>query len=68
MGLDSYVNTRDRIKEQFLDVEAKFKAKMGDFANSGSSTMIFTEDLKHMVHLVENNDEDLNLVYKMMSK
>lgn len=68
LGVDGYVKTRERIKEQFVDVEAKFRAKMGDFTNSDSSGMIFTEDLKHMVHLVENSDEDLNLVYKMMSK
>ncbi|CAH1393853.1 unnamed protein product [Nezara viridula] len=68
LGLEGYVKTRDRIKEQFVDVEAKFREKMVDFASPDSSNLIFTEDLKHMVHLVENNEEDLTLVYKMMSK
>ena len=68
MGVDNYLHTRLRIKEQFKDVEEKFKAKMIDFASGTSSNMVFTEDLKHMVHLVEPNDNDLALVYKMMLK
>lgn len=68
LGVDNYTNTRERIKTQFANVEDKFRSKMLDFATRDSNSMIFTEDLKHMIHLVEENDEDLDLVRKMMLK
>lgn len=44
----------------------KFRSKMNDFVSQGSKNMIFTEDLKSMVHLGE--PDDLELVRQMILK
>jgi pentatricopeptide repeat domain-containing protein 2 len=59
---------RDRTKTQFVNLADKFKAKMLDFSDPNSSNMIFTEDLKNMVHLAESTSDDLDLVHKMMKR
>jgi len=41
---------------------------MLEFSNPSSSNMIFTEDLKNMIHLAEATPDDLDLVYKMMKR
>jgi pentatricopeptide repeat domain-containing protein 2 len=41
---------------------------MLEFSDPSSSNMIFTEDLKNMIHLAEDKADDLDLVYKMMKK
>lgn len=41
---------------------------MLDFSDPDSSNMIFTEDLKNMVHLAEASSDDLDLVHKMMKR
>lgn len=68
LGIDGFINTRNRIKTQFEEIEDKFKAKMTDFTKPEAASMIFTEDLKHMIHLTGENNEDLNLVKQMMIK
>jgi len=68
LGLDGYSRTRDRTKTQFVNLADKFKIKMLDFSDPNSSNMIFTEDLKNMVHLAESTSDDLDLVHKMMKR
>ncbi|XP_073990866.1 pentatricopeptide repeat-containing protein 2, mitochondrial-like [Rhodnius prolixus] len=68
LGVDNYSKARERIKTQFANVEDKFRMKMSAYANQDSNSMIFTEDLKHMIHLVEGTDQDLELVRNMMLK
>lgn len=41
---------------------------MLDFSDPNSSNMIFTEDLKNMIHLAESTSDDLDLVHKMMKR
>ncbi|XP_045777230.1 pentatricopeptide repeat-containing protein 2, mitochondrial-like [Maniola jurtina] len=65
IGIDSYLNTRKRIKEQFANHSDKFRTKMNDFV-SDSKNMIFTEDLKNIVHIAEPTD--LDLVVQMVKK
>lgn len=65
LGIDGYLFTRKRSKEQFTNFAEKFRIKMKDFA-SDSKYMIFTEDLKNMLHIAE--PEDLELVLKMIKK
>ncbi|XP_068620391.1 pentatricopeptide repeat-containing protein 2, mitochondrial-like isoform X2 [Battus philenor] len=62
---DGYLQSRKRIKEQFSHLTDNFKTKMKDFVNE-SKNMIFTEDLKNMVHLAECTD--LHLVLNMITK
>jgi len=68
LGVDNYIQTRGRIKSQFQNNEGSFKEKMKDFANGSSSSMIFTEDLKHVIHIVEDSPDDIDLVKNMMIK
>jgi pentatricopeptide repeat domain-containing protein 2 len=68
LGLDNYSRLRDRTKTQFVNLADKFKTKMLEFSNPSSSNMIFTEDLKNMIHLAEATPDDLDLVYKMMKR
>ncbi|XP_075981569.1 pentatricopeptide repeat-containing protein 2, mitochondrial-like [Anticarsia gemmatalis] len=65
LGIDGYLQTRKRSKEQFASFTEKFRTKMNDFV-ADSKNMIFTEDLKNMVHLAEPTD--LELITKMIKK
>ncbi|XP_014250577.1 pentatricopeptide repeat-containing protein 2, mitochondrial-like [Cimex lectularius] len=66
IGLDAYQDTREKIKSQFGGIEDKFKTKMTEYTNTDANSTIFTEDLKNMVHLVEN--EEVSLVEQMIKK
>jgi pentatricopeptide repeat domain-containing protein 2 len=68
LGLDNYSAMRNRTKLQFVSLAEKFKTKMLEFSDASSSNMIFTEDLKNIIHLAEDKADDLDLVYKMMKK
>lgn len=41
---------------------------MNSFADPESNSLIFTEDLKQIVHMAGDNETDLTLVEKMMKK
>ncbi len=68
LGVDGYVSQRERIKTQFTGMSDKFRGKMQEYSTSDSKNMVFTEDLKNMVHLVESSPDDLQLVLQMMKK
>ncbi|KAK7791978.1 hypothetical protein R5R35_010148 [Gryllus longicercus] len=69
LGVDNYVRTRERVNLQFQNISEKFRVKMKEFTeNQSTSAMIFTEDLKNMLHLVDSKPEDLDLILKMMQK
>jgi pentatricopeptide repeat domain-containing protein 2 len=53
---------------QFINLADKFRAKMLEFSGPSSTNMIFTEDLKNMIHLAEATSDDLDLVYKMITR
>lgn len=57
LGLDGFQQAQQRTRLQINDVD-KFKARMEDFVKDESpNSLIFTEDLKNMVHLIESKDE-----------
>lgn len=66
MGLDGYLASRDKVKSQFMTTADKFRQKMLEFSGDDSKNMVFSEDLKNMIHLAEK--EDIPLVVKMMKK
>ncbi|GLV39758.1 hypothetical protein CBL_08176 [Carabus blaptoides fortunei] len=69
LGLENYIHSRQKVKSQFTTMSEKFKAKMTEYTSNEQNThMIFTEDLKNMIHLAESNEEDVSLVIKMMKK
>ncbi|KOB64272.1 putative pentatricopeptide repeat domain 2, partial [Operophtera brumata] len=69
LGIDNYLHARKKIKEQLANFSDKFRTKMTDFV-ADPKNMIFTEDLKNMVHIAEPSDVDLvtNMVKKFNSQ
>jgi len=67
LGLDSYVQQKNRTKNQLANVVLTFREKMKECTSEDSKNMVFTEDLKNMLHLAEN-DDDINLAVKMLKK
>jgi len=68
LGVDGYEKQRERTTNQFAGMTDKFREKMKDFSTNESKNMIFTEDLKNMVHLIGDSPEDLKLVRQMMKR
>ncbi|KAI5709651.1 hypothetical protein M8J76_014154 [Diaphorina citri] len=66
LGLDGYKNSREKTALQFQDLKDKFHQKMTEFSDPASNNMVFTEDLKQMLHLAE--EKDLELVKQMIIK
>ncbi|KYM78664.1 Pentatricopeptide repeat-containing protein 2 [Atta colombica] len=67
LGLQGYENARLNFRNQFLNVENTFRSKMEEVCNTDSS-MVFTEDLKSMLHLAQKTSEDIELLIKMLTK
>lgn len=67
LGLQGYENARLNFRNQFLNVETTFRTKMEEVCNTDSG-MVFTEDLKSMLHLAQKNPKDIELLMKMISK
>ena len=65
LGIDGFLQTRKRAKEQFTSYADKFRNKMNEFVDS-KEQMIFTEDLKNMIHLAEPTD--LKLILGMIQR
>ncbi|XP_012216791.1 pentatricopeptide repeat-containing protein 2, mitochondrial [Linepithema humile] len=69
LGLNGYENARLNFRNQFLNVESDFRTKMQQICETDSdSNMIFTEDLKSMLHLAQKKPEDIELIIKMLTK
>lgn len=66
IGIDGYVASRDRTKLQINNVEG-FKTKMRGFtSDDNSKNLIFTEDLKNVIHIADK--PDIDLVIQMIQK
>ncbi|XP_043287812.1 pentatricopeptide repeat-containing protein 2, mitochondrial-like isoform X1 [Venturia canescens] len=68
LGLNAYLSTRKYYQKQFLNLEEEFRNKMETYVANDATGMIFTEDLKVMLHLIEKTPRDLNLIMKMLEK
>lgn len=59
IGMDNYKQSREKTKLQVTSID-KFKEKMQEFVNDeNSKNLIFTEDLKNMVHIAQKEDNEL---------
>ncbi|KAG5680852.1 hypothetical protein PVAND_010333 [Polypedilum vanderplanki] len=59
LGLDTYEQSRERTRLQIPNIE-NFKTKMQEFVkDENSKNLIFTEDLKNMVHIADKEDTEL---------
>lgn len=68
LGLDGYQNYRERTRTQHLHNVDNFKHKMRQFVAGSATNMVFTEDLKNIIHLVEDTPEDKQLLVDMIEK
>lgn len=68
LGIDGFLKSRERISIQFHDVGERFRERMAQYSEPDSTNMIFTEDLKNMIHMAENKTSDIDLVIKMLRK
>lgn len=68
LGIDNFERVREKTKQNFREIDDKFKQKMRDFTSEDSKNMVFTEDLKNMVYLANDSDEDLSLLETMIIK
>lgn len=67
LGVDGFQASKERIRSQISDIN-KFKETMGEFAKSDSAkNLIFTEDLKNMLHIAES-PQDIELLQLMITK
>lgn len=67
MGIDGFLQQKNKTKNNFANISDKFVSKMKEFTADDSKGMVFTEDLKNMIHLAET-DEDIELVVKMIKR
>lgn len=68
LGLDNYLGTREKVQHHMIDNGDKFRVKMAEFLGDGTKNMIFTEDLKNMVHIVQKDQQDIELTINMIKK
>lgn len=68
LGLDKYLEQREKMKHQFGDAKEKFFQRISQYFNTDTPGMVFTEDLKHVAYLCEDKDSDIELVVKMMKR
>lgn len=68
LNMEHYLNIREKVTMQLHGKKDQFTARIKNYLNSSTHGMIYSSDLKHMVHLAENNPEDLSLIIAMMKK
>lgn len=69
IGLEDYEMTRNKFANGDEKTGKSFRNKMNEYIDgntSGVNSMIFTEDLKQILHIAKPTDEDLNLIRKML--
>lgn len=67
LGILSYENTRFLYRNQFISIEDTFRSKMQEICKNEDG-VVFTEDLKAMIHLAQSNEADMKLVADMLVK
>lgn len=68
LGLDGYRSYREKTRTQHLHNVDNFKRKMKEFVAASATNMVFTEDLKNIIHLAEDTPEDKQLLVDMLDK
>lgn len=67
LGVSSYENTRYIFRNQFMTIENTFREKMQEICQDQNG-VIYTEDLKAMIHLAQANESDMQLLNNMLEK
>lgn len=67
LGLTGYESARLSYRNQFINIESTFRTKMNEVCEDQHG-MVFTEDLKAMLHLLQKRDDDMKLIENMIQK
>ncbi|XP_071870110.1 pentatricopeptide repeat-containing protein 2, mitochondrial [Bombus fervidus] len=67
LGVISYENTRYLFRNQFMTIENTFRDKMQEICQNEDG-VIYTEDLKAMIHLAQASENDMQLLNDMLIK
>lgn len=67
LGISSYENIRFVYRNQFVSIEDTFRSKMQEICQKEDG-VIFTEDLKAMIHLAQPTETDMQLISDMLLK
>lgn len=70
MGIDGYLTKRKQIESQFGDKDKQFKGRMRTFVDAPAArdNMIFTHDIKNLLHLCDSNRNDIDLLIKVLQR
>lgn len=67
LGITTYENTRYVFRNQFMTIENTFRDKMQEVCQDQDG-VIYTEDLKAMIHLAQASESDMQLLKNMLVK
>lgn len=67
LGIDGFLESKAITEKQMENISVKFKEKMEEYCQDINTNVIFSEDLKNMVHLANNNN-DSQVIIKMIKK
>ncbi|XP_043801119.1 pentatricopeptide repeat-containing protein 2, mitochondrial-like [Apis laboriosa] len=67
LGITTYENSRFVFRNQFMTIENTFRERMKEICEKDDG-IIFTEDLKAMIHLAQPNEQDMSLLNDMLKK
>ncbi|XP_068983692.1 pentatricopeptide repeat-containing protein 2, mitochondrial-like [Bombus flavifrons] len=65
LGITTYENTRYVFRNQFMTIENTFRDKMQEICQDQNG-VVYTEDLKAMVHLAQATESDMQLLKSML--
>lgn len=68
LGIDAYIKQRESMALLFKNKKGTFMEQMTQVLGSQNRQLIFTEDLKNMVHLTEAAEDEMTTVMAMMKK
>lgn len=66
LRLETFIETRKNTANKIDDIEG-FKAAMETKCEDQNNSLVFTEDLRKMVRLAEN-DNDISILFKLTKK
>ncbi|XP_076752170.1 pentatricopeptide repeat-containing protein 2, mitochondrial [Xylocopa sonorina] len=67
LGITTYENARFLFRNQFMSIEDTFRTKMKELCEQENG-VVYTEDLKAMLHLARESDDDMELLNNMLTK
>jgi len=68
LAIDKYVEARERTISRIGNMRGNFYNRMRAQINSSAPNMVFTEDLKTIIHSCEDKPEEIDLLVQMMKR